>query len=92
MSLMDYDTSPIINDIKYASKEDDTGYIHSNVDPELICSLCNKIMENPYQLGDCGCKFCHECLKNMLTTENSCPNCNEELKNKVKIDFENFFI
>ncbi len=47
----------------YFYKEANIGYDYSNINPEYLCWSCKKIMNNPYQSADCGCRSCHDCLE-----------------------------
>ncbi|KAH7142256.1 hypothetical protein DER46DRAFT_566466 [Fusarium sp. MPI-SDFR-AT-0072] len=44
----------------------------SNVDDQLICSICLSPMLTPL-LTPCGHTFCSECLRRHLTCTNQCP-------------------
>ncbi len=44
-------------------KEPDIGYSYSEINPDVICWSCKKIMNNPFQSYDCGCLSCHDCLE-----------------------------
>lgn len=47
-----------------------------SVDPNLICSICNGVLESPV-LTSCGHSFCVQCLRTWLSSSkaNSCPEC-----------------
>lgn len=41
---------------------------------ELIkCSICNEILNKPYECESCGALFCEECVNDWLKDKNVCP-------------------
>ena len=49
------------------------------VSPELICSICAGVLENPVELP-CRHVFCSPCISRWLDTNHSCPNCRTEVQ------------
>ena len=45
----------------------------------LICSLCNKILKDPYMCDECQNVYCKKCLENYSQLK-ICPNENKESK------------
>ena len=55
---------------------------------ELIkCSICNEILDKPYECENCGALFCEECINDWLKTKDSCPvDCGNFKLVKVKLN------
>ena len=50
------------------------------VDPNLICSVCREVFENPVRTT-CGHVFCRQCVSEWLSFGNdNCPECRKALK------------
>lgn len=43
------------------------------IDEELICPICNCVLENPAQAPDCEHAFCRECISEWLSRQSTCP-------------------
>ncbi len=51
------------------------------VDERLICTACNKVMDNPVVV-ECGHSFCTSCMQQLLTKKRVvCPTCREPVSN-----------
>lgn len=47
--------------------------------PELICSLCKKLMKDAVIIPCCGESYCYDCIQDYLCeNEFTCPACKEE--------------
>jgi E3 ubiquitin-protein ligase NRDP1 len=51
----------------------DLNRFHTNVDEELICSICSSVLEDPVQAPDCEHAFCELCISQWLNQQQSCP-------------------
>ena len=49
------------------------------VDEELICSVCNGVLEDPVQAQSCEHSFCSNCILEWLKEQASCPICRSEV-------------
>lgn len=47
----------------------------NNVDLNLLCFLCLKLMNNPAVCYKCDTRFCKECLVNFALDKQRCPKC-----------------
>ena len=46
----------------------------SRINDELICSICQMVLENPLQIVECEHAFCSECINQWMSTGNeTCP-------------------
>ncbi|XP_055341739.1 LOW QUALITY PROTEIN: E3 ubiquitin-protein ligase NRDP1-like [Paramacrobiotus metropolitanus] len=45
----------------------------SQVDAELICSICSGVFDNPVQLPECEHVFCAVCIERWLLESSKCP-------------------
>lgn len=52
-----------------------------DVSPELICSICAGVLEDPVELP-CRHVFCSACISRWLNTKHSCPNCRKKVRGK----------
>ena len=52
----------------------------------LICSICDGLLEKPYECNSCNNLFCDECIKSYLDTKEKyrrlyyCPLCRDKKK------------
>lgn len=51
----------------------DTSRFVSDIPEELLCSICNDVLEVPVQVGTCQHYFCKECITTWLNEEPVCP-------------------
>ena len=67
----------------------------------LICSICDDLLENPYECKSCNNLFCEECINSYISTKDKyrrlyfCPLCRTKKNNfcestKIKELLENF--
>ena len=45
---------------------------------ELTCSVCIKVLCEPYLMNCCGQQFCKDCLEKWLLKNKTCPHCRSE--------------
>lgn len=50
-----------------------------DVNPELICSICAGVLEDPVE-SPCRHVFCSACISRWLDTKQSCPNCRKKVR------------
>ena len=56
------------------------------IDNKFKCPSCNKLYVNVHQADDCGCRFCLDCLDNIVKQEDrTCPVCKYKLASEFKI-------
>ena len=55
---------------------------------ELIkCTICNEILDKPYECENCGALFCEECINDWIKDKNTCPvDCGNFKLVKVKLN------
>ena len=56
------------------------GYDHDfvgSIHGRFICTICTKVMKDPYLMVCCGQKYCNSCLQSWLNTKDiaTCPHC-----------------
>ena len=58
----------------------DVDRIEGEVEEDLICLLCKKVMEDPSPSACCGHHFCGECLQNASRKKMDCPDCRQTVR------------
>ena len=59
-----------------------TGFTYanpSNIDPNLICTICTDPFWKPVFGAKCGHTFCRSCLEKWMVEDKSCPSCRKEI-------------
>ena len=61
---------------------------------ELIkCTICNEVLDKPYECENCGALFCEECINDWAKDKNPCPCpmvCGGFKLGKVKMNIKNY--
>ena len=58
------------------------------VDPNLICSVCREVFDNPVRTKTCGHVFCQDCVGEWIRFGNdNCPECRKALsQSDISVD------
>ena len=58
----------------------DYSYVNENqIDPELICNICQQPLVNPMGGQQCGHTFCESCINHWYAQDLSCPSCRRKI-------------
>ena len=64
----------------------DTELLLSPFDADIVCSICQKVVENPQEL-ECGHLFCSAHISRWLNMKSTCPICRQPAKRKEVVHF-----
>ena len=70
------------------SASESTGFTYtdpSNIDPNLICTICTDPFWKPVFGAKCGHTFCRSCLEKWMVEDKSCPSYRKEIVSLTSI-------